>query len=142
MKKEVSPERKMIGGMNDDAYNVYKVHQNEMTNEELGVSDKRIIIPSFSTTSKLFRQHFFILRELRHRIDLLKQAYEDQRAIDRSWEQINQILEILEQGIHYLDFPSDSILQKMLVNDPDFKAQMKNIKDVFEADAHLQSMAE
>lgn len=77
VKKEVTPEKKMIGGMNDDAYNVHKVHQNEMTNEELGISDKRIIIPSFSTTSKLFRQHFFILRELRHRIDLLKQAYEN-----------------------------------------------------------------
>ena len=72
VKKEVEPGKKLIEGMNDDAYNVHKLHQKEMTNEEIGVSDKRIIIPSFTTTSKLFRQHFFILRELRHRIDLLK----------------------------------------------------------------------
>lgn len=86
IKEGMNSDRKFVSGMNASAYTIHKQNEHEMTNEELGISDKRIIIPSFTTTSKLFRQHFYILRELRHRIDLLKQAYEDQRAIDRSWD--------------------------------------------------------
>ena len=57
-----------------------------MTREELGVGDTKIIVPSFKTTEDVFKNHFSILRDLRHKIDLLKQAYEDQRSLDRSWE--------------------------------------------------------
>ena len=69
---EISPEKKLVAGMSRDAYSIHQEQRHDMTREELGVSDKRIIIPSFWTTSKLFAQHFSILRELKHRIDLLK----------------------------------------------------------------------
>ena len=64
--------KNLVDGMSPDAHMVFKGTSNEMTREEIGVSDKKIIIPSFKTTSKLFAQHFQILRDLRHRIDLLK----------------------------------------------------------------------
>lgn len=35
--------------------------------------------------------------------------------MDRSWEQINQILEILEQGCYYLDFPGDHEIAEQTV---------------------------
>ena len=106
-KKSISPKKNdpsskslkdsdLVGGMSSDAHQINNQLSNKMTHEQLGVSDKRILIPSFMTTSKLFGQHFQILRELKHRIDLLKQAYEDQRAVDRSWDQINKIIEILD----------------------------------------------
>ena len=85
----------LVNGMSPDAHLVFKKTCTDMTKVEMGVSDKKIIIPSFNTTSKLFAQHFQILRELRHKIDLLKQAYENQRSMDRSWEQIDDILNIL-----------------------------------------------
>lgn len=43
-----------------------------MTREELGVGETKIIVPSFKTTIDVFKNHFQILRELRHKIDLLK----------------------------------------------------------------------
>ena len=48
---------------------------NDMTREEIGISDKKIIVPSFNTTTKVFKRHFQILRDLKHKIDLLRQAY-------------------------------------------------------------------
>jgi hypothetical protein len=42
----------MIGGMSLMAYDTFK--QQNMTAFEIGVSDTKIIIPSFNTTSKLF----------------------------------------------------------------------------------------
>ena len=49
-------------------------HQ-QMTIEEETITNKRIIIPSFSTTSAIFSQHCVILKDLRKRIDALKFAY-------------------------------------------------------------------
>ena len=50
----------------------------KMTSIEWGVSeDKQILVPSFGTTGALFARHFDILRNLRRRILLLKQSYED-----------------------------------------------------------------
>jgi hypothetical protein len=31
---------------------------NDMTREEIGISDKKIIVPSFNTTTKVFKRHF------------------------------------------------------------------------------------
>ena len=75
--QHVQPET--ISGMNPTAYEIFQ-NQKDLTRHEIGVSDKKIIIPSFNTTGKLFTQHFHILRELKHRIDRLKQAYESQRS--------------------------------------------------------------
>jgi len=51
-------EKKLVAGMSTEAYAAHQMQKYDMTKEELGVSDKRIIIPSFWTTSKLFAQHF------------------------------------------------------------------------------------
>ena len=60
-----------------EAHATFTAMKKDMTREEVGISDKKIIIPSFQTTSKLFAQHFHILRELRHKIELLRQSKED-----------------------------------------------------------------
>jgi hypothetical protein len=62
--------------MTKDAYKVFSTQFNQLTGEEHGVSNKQIVIPSFGTTSKILGQHFSILRELKNKINLLKQAYE------------------------------------------------------------------
>ena len=31
---------------------------NDMTREEIGISEKKIIVPSFNTTTKVFKRHF------------------------------------------------------------------------------------
>lgn len=47
-----------------------------LTNHDVGVQgEKNIIVPSFGTTSALFARHFNTLRQLRRRVDLLKQTY-------------------------------------------------------------------
>ena len=43
-----------------------------MTDQQFGLSKKQIIVPSFQTTAKTFREHFIVLRELKNKIDLLK----------------------------------------------------------------------
>jgi len=40
--------------MSPQAHQAYKEMEHNMTKEEIGVSPKKIIIPSFNTTSKLF----------------------------------------------------------------------------------------
>ena len=77
---------RLLDGLNQEAYSAYEDFKMTRSKEEFGITDKKIIIPSFGTTSKLFSQHFAILRDLRHKIDLLKQAYEFQRSDKRSWE--------------------------------------------------------
>lgn len=107
----------VVGGMSSQAHNTFDRHRGDMTKEELGVSDKKIIIPSFDTTGKLFAQHFHILRELKYKIDLLKQACEDQRSDERSWEQIDDIRKVLNQACYFLDFPEDNEIQQRMIRE-------------------------
>ena len=93
--------------MTPEAHLAFASMSKEKTREELGISDKKIIIPSFETTSKLFAQHFHILRELRHQIELLRQSKDDQRSLERSWYQIDRILHVLSEGCLFLDFPEE-----------------------------------
>mmetsp|Transcript_11438 Transcript_11438/g.17228 ORF Transcript_11438/g.17228 Transcript_11438/m.17228 type:complete len:114 (-) Transcript_11438:317-658(-) len=70
---EVNQSQSLFGGMTADAHTTFQSQKFDMTKEEIGVNERtKIIIPSFNTTSKLFTQHFQILRELKHKIDLLK----------------------------------------------------------------------
>lgn len=63
------------------------VNQERQTNAETSFTgDKEIIVPSFGTTGALFARHFDILRNLKRRIVLLKQAYENQQDEDRAWD--------------------------------------------------------
>lgn len=96
---------KVMKGMNKEAHYALDLMEKDRSRQEFGITDQRIIIPSFGTTSKLFAQHFAILRDLRHKIDLLKQAYEYQRSDRRSWEQIDAILDVIGEACRYLDFP-------------------------------------
>ena len=70
--KSYNTTNKLIHGMNQEAFFAENVQKFDQTREEIGISDKKIIIPSFGTTGQLFSQHFAILRDLRHKIDLLK----------------------------------------------------------------------
>lgn len=110
IKSTYNPPKKkpLVSGMTAEAHMTFASASKDMTREELGISDKKIIIPSFETTSKLFAQHFHILRELRHKIDLLRQSKEDQRSLERSWYQVDRILHVLSEGCLFLDFPADS----------------------------------
>ena len=59
----------------------------KLTNYEVGVhGEKNIIIPSFGTTSAIFARHFNTLRQLRRRLDLLKQQYYSQMDQEKCWE--------------------------------------------------------
>ena len=79
----------LVAGMSPDAHTAYSQMAQQMTKHERGVSKKKIIIPSFETTSKLFAQHFQILRQLKHKVDLLRQSQECQRSLERSWYQVD-----------------------------------------------------
>ena len=61
-------------------------------------------MPSFGTTGALFARHFDILRNLKRRIVLLKQAFETQQDEERTWDQVGQILKTLEKGCQFLNF--------------------------------------
>jgi len=74
-----------------------------LTNYEVGVqAEKSIVVPSFGTTSALFVRHFQVLRQLKRRVDLLKQSYFSQMDKDKCWEQIDVIIEVLDTGFRYL----------------------------------------
>jgi hypothetical protein len=48
--------------MSPSAHAIHRTREKDLSVEEVGVSDKKILIGSFKTTSKLFTQHFAILR--------------------------------------------------------------------------------
>ena len=81
------------------------------------LSRKQIIVPSFKTTAKIFNEHYLILKDLKHRIDLLKQAYFDQMEKKKTWEQVDEIIKVLKKGCDYLDFPIELDLRKNMVQD-------------------------
>lgn len=79
----------------------------KIVKKDFGISIKnQLIVPSFSTTSQIFSQHLAILRELKHKILLLKKSYEFQRNIEQSWKNIDKIIFVIEKACEYLDFIS------------------------------------
>ena len=105
--KQLTLPANTVGGMSPDAHQTYTSQINALSKTEFGVGEKKIIIPSFETTGKLFAQHFQILRELKHQIDQLKKAYDKQRSEIRSWDQIDKILNVLNTATFYLNFPDE-----------------------------------
>ena len=59
-------------------------------------------MPSFGTTSALFARHFNTLRLLKRRVDLLKQSYYAQMDSDKSWEHVDEIITVMENGFRFL----------------------------------------
>ena len=62
------------------------------------------MVPSFGTAGALFARHFDILRNLKRRILLLRQAYQNQQDEEKTWEQVAQIIKTLEKGCMFLNF--------------------------------------
>lgn len=58
-----------------------------------------------------------ILKELKGKIDLLKQAYYGQMDKKKTWEQVDSIIGVLKAGCEYLDFPEEVDIKKLLVAD-------------------------
>mmetsp|Transcript_34621 Transcript_34621/g.52958 ORF Transcript_34621/g.52958 Transcript_34621/m.52958 type:complete len:83 (+) Transcript_34621:3717-3965(+) len=56
---------------------------------QYATSDKQILVPSLATTSKVFNQHLTILRDMKLKIDELKQAYFSQMDHQRSWKKVD-----------------------------------------------------
>jgi glucose-6-phosphate 1-dehydrogenase len=46
-----------------------------------------------------------ILKDLKRRIEGLRQAYVRQREEARSWELVDKIIEVLDKGCKFLEFP-------------------------------------
>lgn len=81
------------------------VEQGRETNFENSLrGDKEIVVPSFGTTGALFARHLDILRNLKRRINLLKQAYDTQIDEERTWDQVASIIKTLEKGCSFLNF--------------------------------------
>jgi len=79
---------------------------------QYALSSKQILVPSMGTTAKVFSQHLIILRDLKHKTDLLKQAYFQQMDKARTWAQVDQILFLLENASRFLDFPMENYLNQ------------------------------
>ena len=84
----------------------------ELSMIQYALSSKQILVPSMGTTGKVFSQHLTILRDLKHKTDLLKQAYFQQMDQRRTWAQVDQILLLLENASNFLDFPMDQYLDQ------------------------------
>jgi hypothetical protein len=110
--KQSSLEASMVGGTGKIRLNIGKLSKDkvvgnigvEVTQEGTTINDRKILIPSFSTTSTIFNQHFIILKDLKKRIEGLRKAYVRQREEDRAWELVDKIIVILDTGCKYLDF--------------------------------------
>lgn len=77
-----------------------------LTANQLGLTKKQLMVPSFETTAKVFGQHFLIMRELAHKIEKLKQAYYAQNDRKKTWDQVDEIIDVLQIGRRFLDFPA------------------------------------
>lgn len=88
--------------MTVDAYQTVKnqYDKQSLTHKDFGVNEKHtLIVPSFGTTSKIFAQHLSILRSLKSQIQRLYDAYADERSQQESWRAINNVLDVIDQGI-------------------------------------------
>lgn len=77
------------------------------THLKTAFSNKRLLIPSFGTTALVFNQHFKIMHEIKYHIERLKQAYHAQMDKKKTWQQVDEIIRVLDLGTQYLDFPED-----------------------------------
>ena len=68
----------------------------------------RVVVPSFSTCSALFSQHFSILRELKKKIQKYKNMYEEQRDEENSWNCLENVMKVLDTALAFLNSPIQS----------------------------------
>jgi hypothetical protein len=60
-----------------------------LTETEFAMSSKQLIVPSFETTARLFQTHLLILREVKYRVDKIKQAYFAQMDKRKTWQSVD-----------------------------------------------------
>ena len=95
-------------------------------------------MPSFGATGALFSRHFDVLKNLKRRILLLQNAYEQQQDQDRSWDQVKEILKVLSEGCRFLAFDeaaesNDLVNQKTnltFYEDPNLEVDEKRVKSL------------
>ena len=76
-----------------------------MTNYEVDPKHgTQLVVPSFGTAGALFARHFDILSTVKRRVYLLRQAYESQQDSERTWEQVAEIVRVLDKAILFLSF--------------------------------------
>jgi len=74
------------------------------TNEEMdSIKEKSAL--KIDSSSSMFAQHFSILRELRHYCMQLKDAVKNENDLDVVWKHMDNIINILEVGCQFLNFP-------------------------------------
>lgn len=78
-----------------------------MKKEEIVESkeNKNLNTVRIETGSKLFSQHFSILKELNDYVSIFGETLKDERNPDILWKSFNQIKGILEKGCYFLKFP-------------------------------------
>ena len=74
-----------------------KIEENENFKEKT--------ILKIDASSSMFAQHFSILRELRHYCLQLKEAVRTENDVDVVWKHMDNIINILEVGCQFLNFP-------------------------------------
>jgi hypothetical protein len=66
------------------------------------LSTKQIVVPDMGTIAKVFTHHLHTLKQLKHKIDLLRQASDMQLDSERTREQLHNIVSILDDATLYL----------------------------------------
>lgn len=78
--------------------------ENERKKEEIvGEINKNVL--KVDAGSSMFAQHFSILRELRHYCLQLREAVKSESDMDTVWKHMDNIVNILEVGCQFLNFP-------------------------------------
>ena len=118
-----------------------RTQMDKMTTIEFGINhDKEILVPSFGTTGSLFARHFDILRNLKRRVILLQQAYEDQKDETRSWAEVKEILKVLNTGCEFLTFDDITANHKELYYvDPGLEEAERKAKELAELKERLEA---
>ena len=65
----------------------------------------KIVVPSFSSSTALFAQHFSIIRELKKRVEALRNSCVEQRDEENSWIALEKVLGLLDAALRFLNFP-------------------------------------
>lgn len=82
----------------------------KFTEHEVGVTrDKHIVIAGFGTTTTLLEHHFQTLKKLSRRVQLLKHAHRAQGNEEKSWEEIERVVEVLDRAIEYLNTGKEQV---------------------------------
>lgn len=98
--------------LDDELLNIDLLKRRELTQIQYASSHKQIMVPNMGSISKVFSEHLIIVRDLKLKLEELKQAYISQQDQKRSWEKTEQIITLLRNACTFLDMPSENYLQQ------------------------------